>query len=172
MILTTILHPNGIIFVEEATYMIALDVLKQFSGMKIVTGSFTNIVSDGPCTNVFFIKKSILIRRCGNNLSRSRPFRLYIITVTSVGWASLGKQVGVNCQSSVRRLPTFCCLLVCLYQTNFMCYWHFLCKMNTRWGVHVSLHALHLTDHKHFILFFSILVLLLPHTPIPPPSIL
>jgi len=62
MILTTILHPNGIIFVEEATYMIALDVLKQFSGMKIVTGLFTNIVPDGPCTNVFFIKKIMLIR--------------------------------------------------------------------------------------------------------------
>ena len=38
MILTTVLHPNGIIFVEEATYMIALDALKQFTGMKIVTG--------------------------------------------------------------------------------------------------------------------------------------
>jgi hypothetical protein len=38
MILTTILHPNGVIFVEEATYMIALDALKQFSGMRIVTG--------------------------------------------------------------------------------------------------------------------------------------
>jgi hypothetical protein len=60
MILTTILHPNGVIFVEEATYMIALDLLKQFSGMKIVTGLFTNVVSDGPCTIVFFIKKSAL----------------------------------------------------------------------------------------------------------------
>lgn len=38
MILTTILHPSGIIFIEEATYMIALDMFKQFSGMKIVTG--------------------------------------------------------------------------------------------------------------------------------------
>ncbi|KAJ9598427.1 hypothetical protein L9F63_010871, partial [Diploptera punctata] len=37
MILTTVLHPNGVIFVEEATYMIALDALKQFTGMKIVT---------------------------------------------------------------------------------------------------------------------------------------
>ncbi|XP_021938949.1 uncharacterized protein LOC110839244 isoform X2 [Zootermopsis nevadensis] len=37
MILTTILHPSGIIFIEEATYMIALDMFKQFSGMKIVT---------------------------------------------------------------------------------------------------------------------------------------
>jgi hypothetical protein len=38
MILTTILHPSGIIFVEETTYMIALDMFKQFSGMRIVTG--------------------------------------------------------------------------------------------------------------------------------------
>jgi hypothetical protein len=84
MILTTILHPNGVIFVEEATYMIALDVLKQFSGMKIVTGSFTNIVSDRPYTNVFFIKKIMLISRSENNLSRSLPFRWCIITNTSV----------------------------------------------------------------------------------------
>jgi hypothetical protein len=38
MILTTILHPSGIIFVEEATYMIALDMFKEFRGVKIVTG--------------------------------------------------------------------------------------------------------------------------------------
>ncbi|PNF38871.1 hypothetical protein B7P43_G09905 [Cryptotermes secundus] len=37
MILTTIVQPNGVIFVEEASYMIALDALKQFSGMKMVT---------------------------------------------------------------------------------------------------------------------------------------
>jgi len=79
MILTTILHPNGVIFVEEATYMIALDVLKQFSGMKIVTGSFTNIVSGGPCANVFFFKKIMLIRRSENNLLRSLPFSWCII---------------------------------------------------------------------------------------------
>jgi hypothetical protein len=84
MILTTLLHPNGVIFVEEATYMIALDALKQFSGMKIVTGSFTNIVSVGPCTNVFIIKMIILIRRSENNVSRSLPFRWCIITNTSV----------------------------------------------------------------------------------------
>jgi hypothetical protein len=84
MILTTILHPNGVIFVEEPTYMIALDLLKQFSGMKIVTGSFTNIVSDGPCTIVFFIKKIMLIRRSENNLSRSVHCRWWVITATSV----------------------------------------------------------------------------------------
>jgi hypothetical protein len=84
MILTTILHPNGVIFVEEATYMIALDALKQFSGMKIVTGSFTNIVSAKPCTTVFLNKKSLAIRRSGNNLPRNMPCRWYVSTDTSV----------------------------------------------------------------------------------------
>jgi len=37
-ILNTILSPNGIIFVEEVTYMIALDAFKQFPLMRIVTG--------------------------------------------------------------------------------------------------------------------------------------
>ncbi|XP_076249440.1 2-aminoadipate transaminase isoform X2 [Calliopsis andreniformis] len=37
LILNTILSPNGIIFVEEVTYMIALDAFKQFPLMKIVT---------------------------------------------------------------------------------------------------------------------------------------
>ncbi|XP_066590408.1 2-aminoadipate transaminase-like [Prorops nasuta] len=35
--LTSLVAPNGIIFVEEATYMIALDVFKQFPLMKIIT---------------------------------------------------------------------------------------------------------------------------------------
>ena len=37
LLLNTVLSPNGVIFVEEVTYMIALDVLKQFPLMKIVT---------------------------------------------------------------------------------------------------------------------------------------
>jgi len=38
LLLNTILSPNGVIFVEEVTYMIVLDVFKQFPLMKIVTG--------------------------------------------------------------------------------------------------------------------------------------
>ncbi|XP_071580528.1 2-aminoadipate transaminase-like isoform X3 [Temnothorax nylanderi] len=37
LLLNTILSPNGIIFVEEVTYMIALDAFKQFPLMRIVT---------------------------------------------------------------------------------------------------------------------------------------
>ncbi|XP_063982719.1 uncharacterized protein LOC135165385 [Diachasmimorpha longicaudata] len=36
LLLTTILSPNGVIFVEEVTYMIALDVFRQFPFMRIV----------------------------------------------------------------------------------------------------------------------------------------
>lgn len=38
LLLNTILSPNGIIFVEEVTYMIALDAFKQFPLIRIVTG--------------------------------------------------------------------------------------------------------------------------------------
>ncbi|XP_011298708.1 uncharacterized protein YER152C-like [Fopius arisanus] len=37
LILTTILSPNGVIFVEEVTYMIALDAFRQFPLIRIVT---------------------------------------------------------------------------------------------------------------------------------------
>ncbi|XP_014471263.1 PREDICTED: 2-aminoadipate transaminase-like [Dinoponera quadriceps] len=37
LLLNTVLSPNGIIFVEEVTYMIALDVFKQFPLMRIIT---------------------------------------------------------------------------------------------------------------------------------------
>lgn len=37
LLLNTILSPNGVIFVEEVTYMIALDAFKQFPLMRIVT---------------------------------------------------------------------------------------------------------------------------------------
>lgn len=39
LLLNTILSPNGIIFVEEVTYMTALDVFRQFPLMKIVAGT-------------------------------------------------------------------------------------------------------------------------------------
>lgn len=39
LLLNTVLSPNGIIFVEEVTYMIALDAFKQFPLMRIVTGT-------------------------------------------------------------------------------------------------------------------------------------
>jgi hypothetical protein len=84
MIITTILHPNGVIFVEEATYMIALDALKQFSGMKIVTGLFTNMVSARPYSTVCLIKKSVVIGISGNKLLRSLHFRWCISMDTSV----------------------------------------------------------------------------------------
>lgn len=37
LLLTSVMSPNGIIFVEEVTYMIALDAFKQYPLMKIVT---------------------------------------------------------------------------------------------------------------------------------------
>ncbi|EFN75185.1 uncharacterized protein LOC105191571 [Harpegnathos saltator] len=37
LLLNTVLSPNGIIFVEEVTYMIALDVFKQFPLMRVIT---------------------------------------------------------------------------------------------------------------------------------------
>lgn len=40
LLLNTIIAPNGIIFVEEVTYMIALDTFKQFPLMKIITGMY------------------------------------------------------------------------------------------------------------------------------------
>lgn len=39
LLLNTIFAPNGIIFVEEVTYMIALEAFKQFPLMRIVTGN-------------------------------------------------------------------------------------------------------------------------------------
>lgn len=41
LLLNTILSPNGIIFVEEVTYMSALDAFGQFPLMKIVAGTIT-----------------------------------------------------------------------------------------------------------------------------------
>lgn len=40
LILGTLLSPNGVIFVEEVTYMFALDAFKQFPLMKIVMGNY------------------------------------------------------------------------------------------------------------------------------------
>lgn len=40
LLLNTVLSPNGIIFVEDVTYMIALDSFKQFPLMKIVSGAY------------------------------------------------------------------------------------------------------------------------------------
>ena len=38
LILNSFIEPDGVIFVEELTYMIAIAVFKEFPGMKIVTG--------------------------------------------------------------------------------------------------------------------------------------
>nr|XP_033329689.1 2-aminoadipate transaminase-like [Megalopta genalis]XP_033329690.1 2-aminoadipate transaminase-like [Megalopta genalis] len=46
LLLNTVLSPNGVIFVEEATYMIALDVFKQFPMVKIVTVPMKNDIVD------------------------------------------------------------------------------------------------------------------------------
>ncbi|KAL6447712.1 hypothetical protein ACFW04_000106 [Cataglyphis niger] len=46
MLLNTILSPNGIIFVEEVTYMIALDAFKQFPLIRIVTVPMKDDVVD------------------------------------------------------------------------------------------------------------------------------
>ncbi|XP_077272268.1 2-aminoadipate transaminase isoform X2 [Temnothorax americanus] len=46
LLLNTILSPNGIIFVEEVTYMIALDAFKQFPLMRIVTVPMKNDAVD------------------------------------------------------------------------------------------------------------------------------
>ncbi|XP_053989998.1 2-aminoadipate transaminase isoform X1 [Hylaeus volcanicus] len=46
LLLNTIVSPNGIIFVEEVTYMIALDAFKQFPLMKIVTVPMKNDTVD------------------------------------------------------------------------------------------------------------------------------
>ncbi|KAJ8672892.1 hypothetical protein QAD02_004153 [Eretmocerus hayati] len=42
LILNTLLAPNGVIFVDEVTYMIALDVFKQFSMLKITSVPMKN----------------------------------------------------------------------------------------------------------------------------------
>ena len=42
--LNTILSPNGIIFVEEVTYMTALDAFRQFPLMKIVADEFEKMI--------------------------------------------------------------------------------------------------------------------------------
>ncbi|XP_012535404.1 2-aminoadipate transaminase [Monomorium pharaonis] len=46
LLLNTILSPNGIIFVEEVTYMIALDAFKQFPLIQIVTVPMKNDTVD------------------------------------------------------------------------------------------------------------------------------
>ncbi|XP_020278839.1 uncharacterized protein LOC109852257 isoform X2 [Pseudomyrmex gracilis] len=46
LLLNTILSPNGVIFVEEVTYMIALDAFKQFPLMKVVTVPMKDDVVD------------------------------------------------------------------------------------------------------------------------------
>lgn len=46
LILTSILAPNGVIFVETVTYMIALEVFKQFPHIKIVTVPMKNDLVD------------------------------------------------------------------------------------------------------------------------------
>jgi len=38
LLLNTVVSPNGVIFVEEFTYMIALDAFKQFPLMNIIAG--------------------------------------------------------------------------------------------------------------------------------------
>lgn len=46
LLLSSVLAPNGIIFVEEVTYMIALDAFKQFPMMKIVTGNYSSTICE------------------------------------------------------------------------------------------------------------------------------
>ncbi|XP_076182099.1 uncharacterized protein LOC143154134 [Ptiloglossa arizonensis] len=46
LLLNTVVSPNGIIFVEEVTYMIALDTFKQFPLMKVVTVPMKNDTVD------------------------------------------------------------------------------------------------------------------------------
>ncbi|KZC03930.1 PREDICTED: 2-aminoadipate transaminase-like [Dufourea novaeangliae] len=46
LLLNTVLSPNGVIFVEEVTYMIALDSFKQFPLVKIVTVPMKNDIVD------------------------------------------------------------------------------------------------------------------------------
>lgn len=41
LILNSFIEPDGVIFVEEVTYMIAIAVFREFSGMKIVSGACT-----------------------------------------------------------------------------------------------------------------------------------
>ncbi|XP_043256125.1 2-aminoadipate transaminase-like [Colletes gigas] len=65
LLLNTVLSPNGVIFVEEVTYMIALDVFKQFPLMKIVTvpmkndnvdlDAFEKIIAEEKKNNNFFL---------------------------------------------------------------------------------------------------------------------
>lgn len=52
MLLNTILSPNGVIFVEEVTYMIALDVFKQYPLIRIVTGRHVLRIN-------YFVKRAI-----------------------------------------------------------------------------------------------------------------
>lgn len=64
LLLNTIIAPNGIIFVEEVTYIIALDTFKQFPLMKIITGMFSRFfpyIILYYIINLININKSMLI---------------------------------------------------------------------------------------------------------------
>ncbi|PSN57929.1 hypothetical protein C0J52_00267 [Blattella germanica] len=78
IILTTILQPNGVIFVEEATYMIALDTLKQFSGMKIVT-----VPLDAKGIDIAEMKRIVMEEKSkGNwNVTEEKPFWAMFYTI-------------------------------------------------------------------------------------------
>jgi hypothetical protein len=54
LILSTLLDMTAIIFVDEVTYMIALEAFAQFSGMQIVTGTTIKHFS----LNLFYKKNS------------------------------------------------------------------------------------------------------------------
>ncbi|XP_043804395.1 2-aminoadipate transaminase-like isoform X2 [Apis laboriosa] len=62
LLLNTIIAPNGIIFVEEVTYMIALDAFKQFPLMKIITVPMKNDMVD---VNAF--EKIVMKQKCDHN---------------------------------------------------------------------------------------------------------
>lgn len=62
LLLNTIIAPNGIIFVEEVTYIIALDTFKQFPLMKIITVPMKNDMVD---VNAF--EKIVMEQKCDHN---------------------------------------------------------------------------------------------------------
>lgn len=59
LLLNTILSPNGVIFVEEVTYMIALDAFKQFPLMRIVTIPMKDDIVDLDALEKIIIEEKI-----------------------------------------------------------------------------------------------------------------
>ncbi|XP_069689406.1 2-aminoadipate transaminase-like [Periplaneta americana] len=119
MALTTLIQPNGIIFVEEATYMIALDVLKQFTGMKIVT-----VPIDSEGVDVEAMEKIVRDEKSKGSwtVSEEKPFWAMFYTIPIFHNPTGTKLPKNRCDALVRAARSLDFLVVCDDVYNLLYY--------------------------------------------------